>query len=311
MKVQEKNINGFWWKCIVLLLSIPSLAQQQSEFSTYMYNISSYNPAYVNNANATTLLGTYRNQWVGLQGAPKTFNLSGNSLLSQTNLGIGIHFKNESIGAIHSNNFALDLSYRVAIKQSLNLAVGLKASFENQKVNYAMMDFWDSTDPFASLTKVRSQNPNIGIGLFFWWDKGYIGVAMPYLIHHRVFSDQLTSITPLHNQSYFNAGYIVDISDDIVVKPAVLFRFIKGAPIQGNLSAIFYYKTKVNIGLNFQPSASWSFLTGYQVSKPIFIGYTFDQTTSGLQSYSKGSHEIFLRYEFFNRYRTNNKTKYF
>lgn len=302
---------GLFVSWIVMLCSQVALGQQQNDFTRYMYNISSYNPSYVNSDQYITFLGSYRNQWVGLQGAPKTFRISGNTLLNDSNFGLGFHFDNESIGVINSNNFALDFSYRIALNRMFNLAVGLKASIDSYRVNYNDLDFWDSSDPFAEIGQVRKANPNFGLGLFFWWDKGYLSLSMPYVFTEKSFDSNLMQINGGRNHTYLSGGYLVSVSEDIVLKPAAMLRFVNGAPLSVSISGLFYYKEKVNIGGSYAFNSAWSLLAGYQVLPAVFLGYSFDRSTSRLGAYNGGTHEVFVRYEIF---KTNSKaktTKYF
>jgi type IX secretion system PorP/SprF family membrane protein len=95
------------------------------------------------------------------------------------------------------------------------------------------------------------------------------------------------------------SGYVFNLNDNIKFKPAFLSKFISGSPIQLDLTANFMFNEKFILGGAYRWDAAGSILAGFQISKKILIGYSYDMDTTKLANYNSGSHELFLRYELF------------
>ena len=104
---------------------------------------------------------------------------------------------------------------------------------------------------------------------------------------------------------YFIAGHVFTLSPNIDFKPAVLSKIVEGAPLQADVTANFLFFDKLTLGAAYRWDASVSALAGFQISDSWFIGYGYDLETTKLANYNSGSHEIFLRYEVFNRSRVS------
>jgi type IX secretion system PorP/SprF family membrane protein len=95
---------------------------------------------------------------------------------------------------------------------------------------------------------------------------------------------------------------VFDLSDGVKFKPSVLTKMVEGAPLQVDLSGNFLINKKFMAGVAYRWSAAVSAMVGFQISNSWFVGYGYDLETTKLSNYNSGSHEIFLRYELFNKY---------
>jgi type IX secretion system PorP/SprF family membrane protein len=286
---------------LFMFFSVVCSAQQDAQFTQYMYNTISVNPAYAGSRGALSVFGLYRTQWIGLDGAPETSSFSLNTPLNNSSLGLGISLVNDKIGPTNENTLSADLSYTVPTSETFKLSFGLKATANIFNVDINKLSFEDQDDPqFQSLDNKFS--PNIGAGVYWHSDKAYLGLSVPNFIETDRYDDNDTAIFKEKINYYFMAGYVFDLNYDIKFKSALLTKMVQGAPWQVDVSGNFMFYEKFVVGLAYRWSASVSAMAGFQVSDGLYIGYGYDHETTNLRKYNSGSHEIFLRFEFFNNY---------
>ncbi len=275
-----------------------SYAQQDAQFTQYMYNTINVNPAYAGSRGALSIFALHRTQWVGLDGAPITNTLSINTPLNGSNLGLGVSLINDKIGPTQSNTFSADLSYTIPTSQTYKLSFGIKATGSLFNLDASKLNPVDATD--ASLQNYNRFIPNIGAGAYLHSDKAYIGFSIPNFIETQNYNDNEVAIYKQKINYYFIAGYVFDMADSVKFKPALLTKMVQGAPLQVDISGNFMIYDKFMVGVAYRWSAAMSAMVGFQVSDGLYVGYGYDRETTNLKNYNSGSHEIFLRYEIFN-----------
>ena len=286
---------------VFVFFSVLCSAQQDAQFTQYMYNTISVNPAYAGSRGALSIFGLYRTQWIGLDGAPETSTFSINTPLNNSKLGLGVSLVNDKIGPTNENTLSADLSYSVPTSETFKLSFGIKATANLFNLDVSKLTFEDQDDPqFQGLD--NKFTPNIGAGVYWHSDKAYLGFSIPNFIETNRYEDNDTAIFKEKINYYFMAGYVFDLNYDIKFKPALLTKMVQGAPLQVDVSGNFMFYEKFTVGLAYRWSASLSAMAGFQVSDGLYIGYGYDHETTNLRKYNSGSHEIFLRFEFFNNY---------
>ncbi len=290
---------------VMLLFCTGVFAQQESQYTQYMYNTMMFNPGYAGSRGVGSFFGLYRTQWVGLEGAPKTATLSYHTPIKEKNVGLGFSLFHESIGPQQENTFSVDFSYTLNLGNS-KLAFGLKGSAALFQLDVNKLNLYDGLD--YSFTGDHSVfSPNIGAGLYWYTDKYYLGFSVPNLLETQVFrrNDTNREVSVLKNTQhyYLIGGYVFDLSESIKFKPAALSKISYGAPLQLDLSANFMFNEKFVLGAAWRWSAAVSAMAGFQINDRWFIGYGYDFETTELSRYNSGSHEIFLRYELMKVYR--------
>ncbi|MFH6969831.1 type IX secretion system membrane protein PorP/SprF [Flavobacterium sp. FlaQc-28] len=292
-----------FYTVVIMLTGFFCCAQQDAQFTQYMYNTISINPAYAGSRGALSVFGLYRTQWVGLDGAPETSSFSVNSPISNSNLGIGVSLVNDKIGPTNENNFSTDLSYSIQTSANFKLSFGIKGTVNLFNLDINKLNIEDQGDPqFQDLRNKIS--PNVGAGVYWHSDKAYVGLSVPNFIETNRYDDNDVAIYKDRINYYLMGGYVFDLDkyQYIKFKPAVLVKMVEGAPLQVDLSANFMFNDKFVVGAAYRWSAAVSAMAGFQVSDGLYIGYAYDHETTKLQNYNSGSHEIFLRYEFFKNY---------
>ncbi|MGH2667056.1 PorP/SprF family type IX secretion system membrane protein [Flavobacterium sp.] len=288
---------------LIMLLSVVTYAQNREQFTQYMYNTVVVNPAYAGSRPAISIFALHRNQWVGLDGAPVTNSFSVNAPINGSNIGVGLSVVNDKIGVSEENDISVDFSYTIPVNENYKLAFGLKGG-----INILNADFTKLTqqagDPVFQNNIDHKLSPNIGVGFYLYSDKSYLGLSAPYLIKtdHYVQKTAVSTIVTSKINYLLIAGHVFDVSPDVQFKPSLLTKYAPGAPLQVDVSANFLINQKFVGGLAYRWSAALSGMVGFQASNSWFIGYSYDLDTTSLGNYNSGSHEIFLRYEIFNKF---------
>lgn len=291
---------------LIMLLSIASNAQQDAQYTQYMYNTIVVNPAYAGSRQSMSIFALHRTQWVGIEGAPVTNSFSINTPINESKVGLGLSFVNDQIGPSDENNIAVDFSYTIPASDKYKMSFGLKASANLLNVDFTKLDQYPG-DPIFEENIDNKFSPNIGVGFYLHSDNSYIGISAPNLIETEHFDGSATSSSTSHIATekinyYLIAGYVFDLSPSVKLKPSLQTKYVQGAPLQVDVSANFMMNEKVVVGLAYRWSAAMSAMVGFQISDSFFVGYAYDFDTTDLADYNSGSHEIFLRYELFNKF---------
>ena len=281
-----------------MFTGVLSYAQQDAQFTQYMYNTINVNPAYAGSRGALSLFALYRTQWVGFDGAPVTSTVSMNTPLNESNLGLGVSIINDKLGPTTENTISADLSYTIPTSETWKLSFGIKATANLFNLDASKLNPADN-DP--SLQNYSKFSPNIGAGLYLHSDNAYIGFSIPNFIETQRYgnSDNEVKIFKEKMNYYLIAGYVFDVNDYVKFKPAFMTKIVEGAPLQVDVSGNFMFYDKFMLGVSYRWSAAMSAMVGFQVSDGLYIGYGYDKETTNLDNYNSGSHEIFLRYEIF------------
>lgn len=292
---------------IVILVASSSYAQQDSQFTNYMYNTININPAYAGSRGVLSIFGLHRNQWVGLDGAPVTNTFSLNAPINNSNIGIGFSIVNDRIGPSDENNISVDVSYSIKTSEKYKLSFGIKGTANLLNVDFTKLNIYNPGDNLAQYNVDNKFSPNVGAGVYFHSDKTYFGFSVPNMLETKHFDKDQTSFSAESVASermhyYFIAGHVIDLNTSIKFKPALLTKIVNGAPLQLDMSANFLINNKFTAGLAYRWDAAFSALAGFQISDSWFIGYGYDMEVTKLANYNSGSHEIFLRYELFKNY---------
>jgi type IX secretion system PorP/SprF family membrane protein len=284
----------------LMLTSYAGFAQQDAQYTQYMYNTININPAYAGSRGVMSVFGLHRTQWVGLDGAPTTNTFSLNTPINNSNLGVGFSLVNDRIGPTSDNTISADISYTIPMNEVYKLSFGVKASGNIFNLDTDKLDPAQANDP--NLQNFNNEfSPNFGAGVYLHSDKLYLGLSVPNFLQDSKYNDNEVAVFQERMNFYFIGGYVFDVSPSIKFKPAFLTKMVTGSPLQVDASANFLFFDKFMLGGAYRWDAAVSALAGFQVTDGLFIGYSYDMETTQLRRYNSGSHEVFLRFELFNK----------
>lgn len=286
---------------ITMLIGLVAFGQQQPQYTQYMYNPTLINPAYAGSKGFTSVYGLYRTQWVGLEGAPKTANISMNKPIEGSKLGYGISVLNDNIGVSDNTQLSVDLAYTLFLQNESRLAFGLKVSGNLLNVNYDKLNQYTPGEQVLQNNITNMFSPNVGAGIYYYNKSSYLGASVPMLFNTEKYDDINRDQVNQRYHMYFMGGKVFDLSYNLKFKPAFISKVVPGAPLQLDLSSNFMFNDKFVVGAAYRWSASVSALAGFQVNDRLFIGYGYDTETTRLSSYNSGSHELFLQFDIFRK----------
>lgn len=296
---------------LFLLATISSNAQQDPQYTQYMYNTQVVNPAYAGSLDALSIGFLYRTQWVSFDGAPKSATLTANTPIgSLDNMGLGVSIVTDQLGPATESNLNIDYSYTINTSDNAELAFGLKAGLDLLDVDFTKLNIFDSDDPRFQNNIDSKLQPQIGAGVYYYTEKFYAGLSVPNFLTTKHFDEsslndlsntQIETIAAERLHYFLIAGYVFDINDNLKFKPASLVKVVSGSPLQWDVSANFLINNTFTLGASYRWSAALSAMAGFQVNKEIFIGLGYDYQTTDIEDYSDGSYEIFLRFDLFNK----------
>ena len=280
---------------ILLLISVCANAQQLPQFTQYMYNTISINPAYAGNRDAISAVGLHRSQWSGLEGAPQTQTLSIHSPLRNEKIGLGLSIINDNAGYENYTYAYGDFSYTINVNALTTLSFGLKAGMSYYNLDEELLE--DVSDPFFDGDNFNRWTPNFGAGLFLSAQDWYVGFSAPKLLNND--NNELSEYLALEQVHYYlTAGYVFDLNESFKLRPSTLFKTTRGAPLSVDITSTVIYDEKVYLGANYRLDDAIGAFVDFQVVPSFRVGYAYEYSVSDLQPYTSGTHEILLIYEF-------------
>lgn len=286
-------------KVVIFLLSITIClevsAQQDPQFTMFMFDRVSYNPAAAGIDGVLNVTALYRNQWSGFEGAPKTGLLNVAAPIFDINSGVGISLFFDEIGQQNTLNGLLSYNYQLKVGSGMKLAMGIAVGMYNSKLGTD----WVPPEPDADDQYIPYQGNSAtafdaSFGLVLRSEQLYVGLSVTHLTGGKLenLNMQLTQ------HYYFEAGYDFILSDEIKIIPNVLVKsdFVS---TQVDVNALVMWNNVFWLGAAYRWSDAISPMVGLQwpVGKgEIRAGYAYDVTLSELKNYSNGSHEVFVNY---------------
>jgi len=293
----------FIWLILALFTLSSGWSQQDAQYTQYMYNMNILNPAYAGINPGTlniSLLG--RKQWVGIPGAPETAVLSVHSPIME-GMGLGLSVLADKIGPIDEQFVYIDYSYTIPVGYYDNLAFGVKGGVT--LVNASLSDLRRVIeDDINFASDINNAKPNFGFGAFYYSDIYYVGLSIPNVLQTEYLEKSGGLVTRIskRNHLFLTGGYVFDLSYDWKFKPSTMIKMAMGAPLSVDVSANFLFDEVYEVGASYRWGDSVSLLMGAQVNDMIKVGYSYDFTTTPLNHYNSGTHELILLFDIYTSY---------
>lgn len=273
------------------------LAQELPEYTAYANNPVTLNPAFTGIQGTSSLYASYRSQWVGLEGAPKTGMFSFETIFGKNN-GVAVYGLQDEIGVTSTTEIGFSYSHDLQLNRwnSLNLKLGISGSGQFRNVYY---DALSRRDPDNELSGELSEfEPNVGIGAVLYSEKFYVGFSIPRLFEMEYYDDIKESMLTKNMQMYLIGGYIFELSYMWKMKPALLLKYRDFAPFAINISMNMLWNDKLSFGVNYRNNNTLSALFGFNLTEKTMIGYAYDRYLEPFGRYDNSSHEIYIRFNF-------------
>ena len=296
-----------------LFLGTAIFAQQDPQFTQYMFNLLALNPAYAGSAERVSMKALTRHQWVGFTGAPTTQTLTVHSPLLHESLGIGGTVMRDSHGPITQYTFMADVAYRIFMGDA-KLAFGLKGGLNLFQGQFAELNPLVAGDQVFQANVSSKMDPQFGFGMMYYSDRYFIGLSAPKLLRTEFFqTDSLAFVSsPGQRPHYFlTGGYVFDLGLYHKFKPTFLVKAVQGAPVSFDVTANFLFYDKFWLGAMYRHTDAVGALAQYHITNDFTIGYSYDYPLSTLNNYSGGSHEIMLGFDFGNKMKGVRSPRYF
>lgn len=297
-----KKRSGSYYFVLIAFLLVSTLvkAQQDPQFTHYMYNMNVINPAYAtDNAGVISLGGLYRTQWVGAVGAPKTATIFAHTPIAKK-VEMGVSFVNDAIGdVVNENNIYVDFAYVLPLSGNNKLSFGLKGGMTLFDTNFNGFQYSDSQFDQAFANNINKLFPNVGVGTYYFTDTYYLGFSVPNLLTAKHLESKngikTSGVEAIHY--FFTGGYVFDLNSNLRFKPAFMAKGVSGSPLAIDLTANFLINNKFELGAGYRFDDSVSGLVNFYVTPTLRIGYSYDYTLSNLGRFNSGTHEIFLLFD--------------
>jgi type IX secretion system PorP/SprF family membrane protein len=273
-------------------------AQQDPQYTQYMYNMNIINPAYSGSTEGLAVGALYRSQWIGLDGGPETFTFNIHSPVGKK-VGLGLSIIADQIGPVKETNAYVDFSYTIPVGTVNKLAFGVKGGFTFHDIGIAesQINLIDQGDPFFA-NAINETSPNVGAGAYFYRpNKYYVSVSIPNILNGVHLDANGTKIGSESEHFFAAAGYVFDLSKNFKLKPHALLKYALDAPISYDINANVFMFDVVEVGLGYRIEDSFIGMINFQVSNNIRIGYAYDAIQSDLDIVTSSSHEIFINFD--------------
>ena len=270
-------------------------------YSQYLQNGLMINPAYAGTREVLSFFMSGRLQWAGIDGAPRSETLSLHSLLKDDRVGLGFSGQMFTYGLTKSYSIYADYAYHLSLGEG-KLSLGLKAGFDMSNTDYSNILLNDKNDEAFLVNDKPYFLPNAGAGLYYYNKKFFIGAAIPSFLSYVNDGGGKVSFNAFSDfDVYVSAGALITLSPSFKFKPSAFLDYSvqKTKKTQLDLNGNFIIRDMVWIGGSWRTSEQVAVgILQLQVNPQLMIGYSYDYPVGMMNTYSKGSHEIILRYEF-------------
>lgn len=292
-----------FYTLVLAFAGITVHAQQDAQFSQYMFNNLYLTPAYAGVDGVTQLTAIHRSQWQGYQssfgdgGAPTTQMVSFNTPIHKLHSGFGAYVLNDKLGPQNNLEAQASYAYHLGIKNS-KLSFGVKLGVYSMAINGEYYRFVNEGDPLINTGRVSQILPDLGFGLFYRSEKYYIGAGMNHLLHSQFDFGVNESRNALENHINLTAGYFYEVNFDLQLQPTILVKTDLNE-YSFDLGVIATLKDKMWGGVSFRQSEAANVLLGYSFFKDhsLKFGYSIDVIIKDKDAKSSFSHEFLLSYQ--------------
>jgi len=273
------------------------LAQQDPNYTFYRYNMNIFNPAYAGSAEGTQLTLGLRSQWAGVEGAPESQSAIFGTPVGKK-VGIGLSILNDQTFIENQTWIAVDISYHIKLNENNLLYFGIKGSANSYDANtQGLLTYGVGQD--GTLMDFESRfTPNVGVGAYLKNDRYFLSLSAPKLLTpdrlQQRDGNAFLGTDRMH--AYLSGGYDFLLSKSVELQATGMIRYVDSAPLSYELTGIFDFDRRFNLGASYRLDESISGLFMFKVSNGFNLGYAYETALENpIDGLDSGTHELFMR----------------
>lgn len=315
-----------WLLLLILCANVRLYAQQRPQYSQYLLNSYLLNPALSGIENYTDVKLGYRQQWAGLQDAPKTAFVSAhwalgdeylwanalsfegdgndprsrsytqNYTASPAHHGLGFFAVSDKAGQLSTTTFDVSYAYHMQLSNKLNLSLGVASGLSRVAIDINALLLENPRDPALNNAANARLLPDLSAGMWLYGANFFSGLSVQQILPQKLsFSGNEQYNTGKQVPHVFlNSGYKFYLAEDLNITPSVLFKYIPNVPVSVDVNVKMGFKDRIWIGAGYRKQDALNMMAGFNINHLFNLTYSYDVTTSTLNQVSRGSHEIVL-----------------
>lgn len=290
---------------VLILLPLALMGQLTPVTNQYILNPLTINPSYAGSRGGLSLAAFYRQQWVGLNGAPRTMSLELDAPVFSSKLGLGLVIVNDQIGVTKQTEVMTSYAYRINVGDGL-LALGLGTGLVATNTAWSDLIVLDPGDEYYLIDSRVFVVPDFSFGVYYNVKNYFVGFSIPRLLGYKFDFDKnkySLKVEPGQYNYVLNTGYMLLLSQKAKFMPSALVSYSVGDKLLYDVSAHFILNDRLWLGATYRSTSAVTALAQFAINNQFKVAYSYDYNFGKLGTYSNGSHEIMLRYEF--RYRVD------
>ncbi|MBK9014119.1 MAG: type IX secretion system membrane protein PorP/SprF [Saprospiraceae bacterium] len=272
-------------------------AQSDVQYTHFTFNKLAYNPGYTGAKGSFDALALYRNQWSGIDGAPRTIHVNAHTPFAGKRNGLGIALTSDEIGKVSTNSVDLSYAYRIKLGESSTLSLGVSGRLEQLRFKWSEATPLDPDDPEIPQGDETAFATNFGTGAYFLGKKYYFGLSVPRLLKNGLYLNR-SGKNDNPRTTYVAGGFSATLSRNVELVPSILVSINPAAPVDVDLNANFILMNAFWVGGSYRLGDSFDALAGMEFGNGLRLGVGRDLTQSELNKVTDGSWEIMLGYTF-------------
>ncbi len=281
-----------------ILSPLGVLGQQQILNTQYIFTRHLINPAYTGVGNRLQAALLVRDQWRGIDGAPKTQALSLHAPINfEKTMSLGGIMVSDKIGVTTQRAAYLTASYKLEVKKEAFISFGLQGGILTDQTNFSELDGFADDPIFASGNRT-SFRPNFGAGVYYYDEKFHVGLSIPNLVEQKFEQFAFQEGSDINRFIYLDNGYAFTLKNQMILDVSTLLKVQSGNPAQFDINAILGMRSSIWIGFSYRSFESFDFLFRLKLARDYYFAYSYD-IPSGPASLSRvntGSHEFLIQF---------------
>jgi type IX secretion system PorP/SprF family membrane protein len=272
-------------------------AQQDPEYSMYMFDKMAINPAAAGSRDATEATLISRDQWTQIPGAPQTNALMVEAPFASQKVGWGLEFMNDNVGPTSSNSIQGNYAYHMHLFKG-QLALGLGLGIYDYDINFGKINYKDASDPMNTYANSQKIVPNADFGVYYYSNTFYAGFSFNHLIQGQQTSNSPVDSADFRPHAYLMIGKGYELSDNVLFSPSIIAKVAENSPVTADFNADFLLQDKLWLGAGYRTGYGFTFLAAYRALGYLQIGFDYDLGLNAIGQAGGGTYELSVTVDF-------------